>query len=52
MMISNNSSLLKDSQELTKTKQTIWKPLIAVSLLSIFRGCPETSKFKHIPSLT
>ncbi|WP_353271654.1 hypothetical protein [Wolbachia endosymbiont (group A) of Nomada goodeniana] len=35
-MISNNSSLLKDSQELTKTKQTIWKPLIAVSLLSIF----------------
>lgn len=36
MMISNNSSLLKDSQELTKTKQTIWKPLIAVSLLSIF----------------
>ncbi|WP_423349216.1 hypothetical protein [Wolbachia sp. wLmal] len=36
MMISNNSSLLKDSQELTKTKQTIWKPLIAVSLSSIF----------------
>lgn len=35
-MISNNSSLLKDSQELTKTKQTIQKPLIAVSLLSIF----------------
>ncbi|MDE5057988.1 hypothetical protein OZD61_04310 [Wolbachia endosymbiont of Drosophila bocki] len=36
MMISNSSSLLEDSRELTKTKQTIWKPLIAVSLLSIF----------------
>ncbi|MDX5507296.1 MAG: hypothetical protein O7149_01550 [Wolbachia endosymbiont of Hylaeus sinuatus] len=36
MMTSNNSSLLKDSQELTKTKGTIWKPLIAVSLLSVF----------------
>ncbi|WP_338406723.1 hypothetical protein [Wolbachia endosymbiont (group A) of Longitarsus flavicornis] len=35
-MASNNSSLLKDSQELTKTKGTIWKPLIAVSLLSVF----------------
>ncbi|WP_264718899.1 WH2 domain-containing protein [Wolbachia endosymbiont (group A) of Lasioglossum morio] len=28
--------MLKDSQELTKTKGTIWKPLIAVSLLSVF----------------
>ncbi|GFY79972.1 WH2 domain-containing protein [Trichonephila inaurata madagascariensis] len=36
MMTSNNSPLLKDSQELTKTKGTIWKPLIAVSLLSVF----------------
>lgn len=35
-MTSNNSPLLKDSQELTKTKGTIWKPLIAVSLLSVF----------------
>lgn len=35
-MTSNNSPLLKDSQELTKTKGTIWKPLIAVSSLSIF----------------
>ncbi|WP_250295490.1 hypothetical protein [Wolbachia endosymbiont of Oedothorax gibbosus] len=33
MMTSNNSPLLKDSQ---KTKGTIWKPLIAVSSLSIF----------------
>ncbi|WP_341821819.1 hypothetical protein [Wolbachia endosymbiont (group A) of Ischnus inquisitorius] len=36
MVTSNNSSLLKDSQELTKTKGTIWKPLISVSLLSVF----------------
>lgn len=36
MTTSNNSSLLKDSQELTKTKGTIWKPLITVSLLSVF----------------
>lgn len=32
-MTSNNSPLLKDSQ---KTKGTIWKPLIAISSLSIF----------------
>lgn len=33
MMTSNNSPLLKGSQ---KTKGTIWKPLIAISSLSIF----------------
>lgn len=33
VLASNNSPLLKDSQ---KTKGTIWKPLIAVSSLSIF----------------